>query len=130
MTSAHGKPAGPGVLEEVNEVCRAVRDGAPSPLSVRATPVAVARYARAARPVAQRTIVSLERLAAQKRTSTLARVIDGYMQLQGAYASIAANGSPRAPVAHQEALAIQQHEQIVTAASLSGGVPACGVAGR
>ena len=80
--SARGAPIKPltgRVLEQVNVVCSAVRQGTPAILSATPKPKALRHYATSARLVTQRTIISLQRLAAQRRTS-LSPLIAGYQQ--------------------------------------------------
>jgi hypothetical protein len=128
-TTGAAKPLSRHVLQEVNAVCSAVRHGAPAILATAAKPAAVHPYARSARIVTQRTIISLQRLAAQNRTS-LAPLIASYQQLQGVYTASAA--APRMPpnVAALQADAIQRREQAVSSEARATEAPACGVAGR
>ena len=130
VTRGSKKPASRRFLQEVNDVCLAVRRGAPEPPAGEARPAALVRYSTAARPVTQRTIISLQRLAAQGATDSLRTVISGYQQLQGAYAVGAVDAHAHADAARQEAMMITQREQAITTASRTGGIPACGVAGR
>jgi hypothetical protein len=128
-TTGAAKPLSKRVLQEVNVVCSAVRHGAPAILVTAAKPAAVHRYATSARIVTQRTIISLQRLAAQNRTS-LRPLIAGYQQLQGVYTASAATPRTPAHVAAVQASAIQRREQAVSSEARAMEAPACGVAGR
>jgi hypothetical protein len=130
--SAHGAPIKPltgRVLAQVNVVCSAVRQGTPAILSATPKPDALRHYATSARIVTQRTIISLQRLAAQRRTS-LSPLIAGYQQLLGVYAASAANARTPTHVAAVEATAIRQREQAIRSTARAMAAPACGVVGR
>lgn len=116
-------------LLEVNTVCRAVRQGAPQPLSLPYQKATVIRYTHAAQSSTQRTIVSLQRLAAQGDGQALRLIANGYVELQAVYSS-AGVVARDARSAGRLGQAIQLREQAVTAAARSAGLPACGVAGR
>ena len=124
-----GKPGGRAFLQEVDVVCQTVRQGAPQVLRPPFRRAAVARYAGAATGAAMRTAVSLQRLATQADGRGLRLIASGYVTLGAAYstARLAARDERSAARLGQT---IQLHEQAVTAASRSAGVPACGVAGR
>jgi hypothetical protein len=116
-------------LREVNVVCQTVRQGAPQELRRPYEPRSVDRYAAAARGPAERTAVSLQRLAAQGGGHDLRLIASGYVALRGVYSSapvVARDPSSAARLGQT----IELREQAVTAASRSAGVPACGVAGR
>jgi hypothetical protein len=115
-------------LLEVNDVCRTVREGAPAPLRTPYTRSELIRHTLAARTATQRTIVSLQRLAAQGDGASLRAIANGYVGLQATYAS-SPTGARDARSATRIGQAIQLREQSLSAAARSAGVPACGVAG-
>ena len=123
------KQATPALRREVNVVCQTVRQGAPQGLRPPFKPSAIARYAAVATRSAERTAVSLQRLAAQGGGQGLRLVASGYVALRAVYsnASLAAHNARSAARLGQT---IELRELAVTAASRSAGVPACGVAGR
>ena len=129
LSGRSGGPAGSRLVLEVNDVCRAVRQGAPPALQAPYTPGAVGRYVSAAAVPTRRTVVSLQRLSATGGGTALEAIAGDYAQLQATYASARLLAhAPRG--AQQIGLAIQRREQSVTAQARADGAPACGVAGR
>jgi hypothetical protein len=123
------KPASREFLREVNEVCIAVRQGAPAPLHTPYTTKALTLYARAARPAASRTAVSLDRLATEADGHALQGVAADYRQAEATYvAAITLARGTKAATALGDQISIR--EQLASAAARSEGIPACGVAGR
>lgn len=122
------KKASRSFLLEVNDVCRTVRQGAPTSLRTPYTRTELITHARAARTATQRTVVSLQRLAAHGDGPALRAIASGYVGLQATYASTSAVAR-NAQSATRLGQAVQLREQSVSAAARSAGVPACGVAG-
>jgi hypothetical protein len=129
LSAVSAKPASRHLLTEVNTVCRAVRQDAPSALRAPYTPAGVGRYASAATLPTRRTLVSLQRLTAVGGASSLQPIVGSYSQLQAAYQSapLVAN---TAHGAQQLGAQIQARETAVTAAARAAGAPACGIAGH
>ena len=128
QSGGSGKKVSHGFLLEVNDVCQTVREGAPAPLRSPYTRTELIRHATSARTATQRTIVSLQRLAANGDGPALRAIASGYVGLQASYASSRA-AARDARSATRLGQAIQLREQSVSAAARSAGVPACGVAG-
>ena len=128
QSGASGKKVSHGFLLEVNDVCRAVRQGAPAPLRSPYSRAELITHASAARSATQRTIVSLQRLAANGDGPALRAIASGYVGLQATYAS-SETAARDARSATRLGQAIQLRELSVSAAARSAGVPACGVAG-
>ena len=106
---------------------RSSRSAGTTSVSLYANGIDHARDARRGRAT-QRTIVSLQRLAANGDGPALRAIASGYVGLQATYASSEA-AARDARSATRLGQAIQLREQSVSAAARSAGVPACGVAG-
>jgi hypothetical protein len=108
-----------------NFVCRTVRAGAPGPLGTAATRHKLVSHAAAAAVPAQRTAVSLERLAAETSHRTaLAPLVAAYQSLAGLYR---AELAPKLTAAQSfsVARAIVETEQLAGGTARSLGLPAC-----